>query len=143
MSVHVYLVRCRLLSDYLTQATLHKLLSFVEKCKVCPSHPDLKMVKERKGCFYFKLKPLLLKWMTILLLFFFLQGESFMSTVQISTCELLNAKTIRCAACKEYRNSLRSIYHRWSKQKSLSPSHRESTKGKTNIRWLNTPQKAK
>ena len=51
LSIHGYLVnknRCRLLSeflDHLTQATLHKLLSFVEKCKVCPSYPDLKFVK--------------------------------------------------------------------------------------------------
>ena len=113
LSVHVYLVnknRCKLLSDRLTQATLHKLLSFVEKCKVCPGHPDLKMVKERKGCFYLKLKPLLLKRMTILFFFSF-QGESFMSKVRISSCELLNAKAIRCAACKKYRNSRRSIYH--------------------------------
>ena len=150
LSIHGYLVnknRCRLLSEFpdcLTQSTLHKLLSFVEKCKVCPGHPDLKfvkMVKERKGVLLSQAQTIAAQVDDYSPVFF--QGESFMSTVRISTCELLNAKAIRCAACKKYRNSLRSIYHRWSKQKSLSPSHRESTKSKTNIRWLNTPQKAK
>ena len=150
LSIHGYLVnknRCRLLSEFpdrLTQSTLHKLLSFVEKCKVCPGHPDLKfvkMVKERKGVLLSQAQTIAAQVDDYSPVFF--QGESFMSTVRISTCELLNAKAIRCAACKKYCNSLRSIYHRWSKQKSLSPSHRESTKSKTNIRWLNTPQKAK
>ena len=41
-----------------------------------------------------------------------------------------------------YRNSLR-IYHRWVKQKSLSPSRRQSPRSKVNICCLNTPEKSK
>ena len=35
------------------------------------------------------------------------------------------------------------MYHRWLKQKSLSPSKRQSTASRPNQRWLNTPEKSK
>ena len=117
MSVHGYLVnknRCRLLSEFpdcLTQVTLHKLLSFVEKCRVCQGHPDLKfvkMVKERIGVLLAQAQTIAAQVDDYSLPFI----ESFMSTVLISTCELLNA---RCAGCNKYCNNLISIYHQWSK----------------------------
>lgn len=45
----------------------------------------------------------------------------------------------KCPSCVSYRDSLRRIYHRWLKQKSPS---RQSSTSKTNIRWLNTPEKS-
>ncbi len=63
-------------------------------------------------------------------------------TVRVSTCAVL-ADGNRCALCVSYRDSLRSMYHRWVKQKSLSPSKRQSTNSKTNLRWLSIPERSK
>ena len=46
----------------------------------------------------------------------------------------------KCQACVRYRDSLRKIYHRWQKQKSLSPLSRESN-SHTNFSLLTTPEK--
>ena len=117
LSVHGYLVnkkRCHLLSgfpDHLTQASLCSLLSLVDGCKVCPGHPDLKfvqMAQERKGVILSKNKTVAAQvddYSPV-----FLQGESFMSTVRVHTCELLVVSGVRCAVCKSYRSCLLSIY---------------------------------
>ena len=62
-------------------------------------------------------------------------------TLRVSTCELL-AQGAKCSSCVSYRNHLRPLYHNWVRQKSSSPSHRQSTTSKTNFRWLSTPERA-
>jgi hypothetical protein len=69
----------------------------------------------------------------------FEKGVWYEKTVRVSTCEML-VTGVKCSMCISYRNSIRSIYHRWMKQRR-SPSHRQSTKSRTNIRWLTTPEK--
>lgn len=50
----------------------------------------------------------------------------------------------KCSSCVSYRDhSLRSIYHRWVKQGSQSPSCRVSSTSRANIRYLNTPERVK
>ena len=71
-----------------------------------------------------------------------LNGKRYTKTVRVSSCELLTYRN-KCAACVSYQDSLRMIYHRWCKQRSLSPSHRLSTKSKINTRWLSIPEKVK
>ena len=48
---------------------------------------------------------------------FFVVGNSML---KLSTSAVL-ADGNRCALCVSYRDSLRSMYYRWVKQKSLSP----------------------
>ena len=72
----------------------------------------------------------------------FVSGEEHAKTVRVSTCEML-VNGNKCSSCISYRDSLRSMFHRWSKQKSLSPSKRQSTRSRTNMRWLTTPEKDK
>ena len=69
----------------------------------------------------------------------FVNGEEHAKTVRVSTCEML-INGNRCSFCVAYRDSLRSRFHHWL---SLSPSKRQSTRSRTNLRWLNTPEKAK
>ena len=62
---------------------------------------------------------------------------------KLSECSRVSVEGKKCASCVSYRNSLRSMYHCWLKQKSLSPSKRQSTASRTNLRWLSTPEKSK
>ena len=73
---------------------------------------------------------------------FFLSGKEHSKTVRVSACEMLITGT-KCSSCVAYRDSLRSMYHRWTKQKSLSSTKRQSTRSRTNLRWLTTPEKTK
>ena len=125
-------------------SSLQQLVSLLDICTVCPCHPDQKfieMVESKKGRLMAKngldvvarvngFSPVTLN------------GKRYNKTIRISTCEML-VHGGKCVSCVSYCDSLRPIYHRWKKQKSLSPSHQQSTESKTNIRWLSTPDKAK
>ena len=65
-----------------------------------------------------------------------LNGKHFPKTVHVMTCEVLISK-----GKFMYRNSLRTICHRWSKKKIVSPSHWQSTRSKINVCWLNAPER--
>ncbi len=150
LSIHGFLVdssRCRVLSgipEHMCPSSLEKLLKLLDKCNVCPGNPDdrfVEMVEAKKGQLMSKDG----KTVTATVDSFssvFCIGKIHAKTVRVSTCELL-ADGNRCTSCMSYRDSLRSMHHRWLKQKSLSPSKRQSTRSKTNLRWLSTPEKCK
>ena len=71
-----------------------------------------------------------------------LNGEEYPKTVRRSSCELVVNGT-KCPSCVSYRDTLRKSYHRWLKQKALSPRHRQSTSSRTALRFLSTPEKSK
>lgn len=150
LSVHGFQVdslKCRLLSgipEKLCPNSLEELLKLLDKCNICPGNPDsgyIEMVEAKRGQLMSKNR----QNVTATVDSFspvFLNGEKYAKTVRVSTCELL-VEGSKCASCVSYRDSLRSMYHRWLKQKSLSPSKRQSTRNRTNLRWLSTPEKSK
>ena len=134
LSVHgsnVNVQKCGVLSNMprkMCSSSLQQLVSLLDICTVCPGHPDQKfiqMVESKKGRLMAKngldvvtrvdgFSPVTLN------------GERYNKTIRISTFEML-VHGGKCVSCVSYRDSLRPIYHRWKKQKSLSPSHRQST----------------
>ena len=71
-----------------------------------------------------------------------LNGQTYTETIRSSRCHLL-IRGMKCSECVSYRDTLRSIHHRWSKKQNKSPSEFTSTHTHTNERWLNTPQRKK
>ena len=75
-----------------------------------------------------------------------LNGELYRQTVRTSQCEIIG-HSVKCSSCTQYRASLRSMHHRWSKRKSndqqlTSTTDSSSDTSKfTNERYLNTPEK--
>ena len=63
-------------------------------------------------------------------------------TVRVSSCELL-VKGNKSASRVSYRDSLHKTYHRYEKQKSVSPGKKKSTTNRTNFRWLKTSEHLK
>lgn len=124
----------------LSAESLANLIAVVDRCSICPGHPDenfLKMLEDKKGKLMSKNQgeistidnhsPVQMN------------GRTFSKTVRHSKCQMLVSEG-KCSTCVKYRNSLRRIYHRWSKKK-LSPRRREGTNSHTNFRHLNTPEK--
>ena len=120
------------------------LLNLLDSFKVCPGHPDkmfVDMVEAKKGRLMSKSGQSINAKVDSFSPVFF-SGEEHAKTVRVSACEMLINGT-KCSSCVAYRDSLRSMYHRWTKQKSLSPTKRQSTRSRTNLRWLTTPEKTK
>ncbi|SMN01764.1 hypothetical protein SPONN_23 [uncultured Candidatus Thioglobus sp.] len=69
-------------------------------------------------------------------------GEKYARTVRCSNCEIL-VEGGKCSSCMKYRDSLRKMYHRWQKQITSSPSHRESTSSRVNFSVLISSEKKK
>lgn len=127
----------------LTNESFLSLISVLEHSCVCPGHPDerfISMIEAKKGRLLSRDKseashidnfaPVSI------------DDKVYYKTVRCSGCELLVHKG-KCSACIHYRGTLRKIYHRWQKQKSLSPTCRESANSHTNFSLLTTPEKNK
>lgn len=69
-----------------------------------------------------------------------INGQTYCETIRASRCHLLIRGT-KCPECVSYRDTLRSMHHRWLKRQKASPSQVSSTHSHTNERWLNTPQR--
>lgn len=140
-------LKCTLLTgipEILSPSSLEEFLKLLDKYNICPGNPDsgyIEMVEAKKGQLMSKNRQNLIATVDSFSPVF-LNGEKYAKTVRVSTCELL-VEGRKCTSCVSYRNSLRSMYHRWLKQKPLSPSRRLSTRSKTNLRWLSTPEKSK
>ena len=122
---------------------LQSLVSLLDTCATCPGHPDsqfVDMVEAKKGQLMSKDSKCVSKLDDFAPVT--CDGEQYAITVRVSTCEII-VSAGKCKSCVAYRNSLRKIHHCWSKQRSCSPSdtYRSSPRSKTNVRWLNTPEK--
>ena len=131
----------RKISTKVNKDSLQQLLYLLENSTVCPGHPDeqfIEMAKAKKGKLQSK------DGTTVARLDDYsdvtLNDKVFQATVRICTCEVLVSNG-KCAKCVSYRNTLRKMRHRWSKQKSLTPTRRQSSRSKVNIRFLNTPER--
>ena len=129
--------RCSALSEIpiqLSMETLQSLLALLDTCNICAGNPDsdfVRMAEAKKGKLFSKNGDRVVA----------LVDTSSDKTVRTSKCEMV-VKSKKCTECVHYRNTLRKSYHRWKKQKS-SPHHHLSTSSKTNLRFLNTPDKIK
>ena len=121
--VHGFLVnpvKCGLLSDIPKKMCSKSLEQLLDKCHICPGNPDnsyIEMVETKKGQLMSKGR----QAVTAKIYSFspvFLKGERYIKTVRVSSCQLL-VEGNRCSTCISYRDSLRSMYSPWLKQKSL------------------------
>lgn len=118
-----------------------QLLSQLDQLRVCPGHPDphfVAMVNTRKGKITSASGDIAAYVDANCAVE--LNGQTYNETIRSSRCHLL-IRGMKCSECVSYRDTLRSIHHRWSKKQSKSPSKATSTHTHTNERWLNTPQK--
>ena len=118
-----------------------QLLSQLDQLRVCPGHPDphfVAMVNTRKGRITSASGDIAAYVDTNCAVE--LNGQTYTETIRSSRCHLL-IRGMKCSECVSYRDTLRSIHHRWSKQQNKSPSKVTSTHTHTNERWLNTPQR--
>jgi len=118
-----------------------KLLSLLGMLTVCPGHPDqhfVAMANGRKGKFTSTsggVTAYLDKNAAVEI-----NGQTYCETIRASRCHLLIRGT-KCPECVSYKDTLRSMHHRWLKRQKASPSQVSSTHSHTNERWLNTPQR--
>lgn len=125
----------------LSSTSLDSFLRLLNRCNICPGHPDpqfVQMVESKKGKLLTKdgknTAAQLDSFSTVSL-----NGEEYSKTVRTSNCQLL-VQDAKCPACIHYRSSLCRIYHRWIQLRSLQ---RQSSTSRTNLHWLNTPEKAR
>ena len=72
-----------------------------------------------------------------------LNGNIYTQTIRTSNCALLS-HSVKCSSCTQYRQTLRSMYHIWSKRqiKDVGATASSSeTKKFANERYMNTPEK--
>ena len=122
------------------ETSLQILLEKLEMLHICPGHPDkqfVEMVKSRKGQLFNssgQVGAYLESGYQITD-----NNETFTETVRTSACLVLTDKKNRCDHCTSYRDTIRSIYHRWSKQ--CDEPLAINTSSHVNERWLNIAQK--
>ena len=128
ITVHGHLVaqeQCSALFNLLVIASINdlaQLLVQVDQLRVCPGHPDphfVAMANARKGKFTSSSGDTTAYMDTNCAVE--LNGQMYTETVRSSKCHLLIRGT-KCSECVAYRDTLRSIHHRWSKKQNQSPS---------------------
>ena len=120
---------------------LQQLLSNIQHLCVCAGHPDehfLEMAESKKG-------RLLSSKGTIAAYIdrnaaVELNGQTYAATLRASKCRLLTSAS-KCPDCVAYRDTIRSMHHRWKKSSSKSSLHSTSTSSHVNEKWLNTPER--
>ena len=67
-----------------------------------------------------------------------LNGKTYAKTIRTTACQLLVRDGSKCVPCKNYRDTLRTMYNRWSKRASAVMTE---TSSHTNERFLTTPER--
>ena len=136
--------RCPSLSMFqnpLSSQDVNRLIERLDKLHVCPGHPDAHFIElaDSKGG-NFKSTNGQIKANVDSSCDVTLNGDIYSSTVRVTNCEMLVAVG-KCNACVPYRSTLRTMYNRWIKNKTCSPTKRTSSSSHVNLRWLNSPEK--
>ena len=135
--------KCQLLSN--VPVTLDKdawqcLLTILNNCSICPGNPDKDFI-EMSGCkrstFSKTGKAFVDNHVRTCV-----DGGSYTPTIRCNDCPIILMGT-KCSCCVSYRNTLRKMKARWLKQKTSSPSVRQSPSSRTNVRFLKTPERLK
>ena len=123
-------------SEKLNSQSLNALIVQLDRCTVCPGHPDkhlVDMLSSMKGKLTSRhgddIIASLDSYAPVML-----NGEVYAQTVR-------NTNSAICRHCVQYRDTLRKSFHRWQKKMSTSPSRRTATSSCTNFALLNTPEK--
>lgn len=117
-----------------------EVISLLERLNICAGHHFLKMAEARKGNFMSASGDLVafVDRNAVVQL----DGNNYAETIRVSECQLLIGTSKKCQNCVAYRSILRSMYHRWLKQQSKSPSSQVvSSTSHANDRWMCTPQR--
>ena len=128
-------------SEKLDSQSLNALLMQLDRCTVCPGHPDkhlVEMLSSMKGKLTSRhgddIVASLDSYAPVML-----NGEVYVQTIRFKSCEII-VGSAKCGHCIQYRDSLRKSFHRWEK-KEISPSRRTATSSCTNFALFNTPEK--
>ena len=112
---------------------LPKLLSQLDQINVCPGHPDkhfVIMAKSKKGKLLNSAGDVAAYIDDFEVSF---ENQKLPETVRTSGCLILT-KNSKCSQCTSYQQTLRSLYHGWSKRQSISPS--KIMNSHVNEKWL-------
>ena len=126
---HEITTSCSILETFpsrLSEETFSKLLAKLDSASICMGQPDADfvcMVTAKKGMVVSRDGKIACT----------VDNNTYLKTVRTSDCEILCAAE-KCCACKNYRATLRSMYHRWNKKSRCSSDF-------TNERYMNTPEK--
>ena len=129
--------------DKLTPAALNDLMAVLEKCSVCPGHPDkhfVEMAQSKKG----ELKSSDGKTVVATVDQYapvYVSGQKYDSTVRCTKCTIIVQDKIKCSSCVAYRGTLRKAYHHWTDKLNSSPDRCTAPSRHVNFRFLSTPQK--
>ena len=94
----------------LDRNSLSELLSKLDMLRVCPGHPDthlVRMLRAKKGKIISPEGKIVCFVHSASVEF---NGKSYQETLRLSNCELLST-SMKCSICKNYRGTLRSMYH--------------------------------
>ena len=124
----------------ITSASLQDLVATINEYHVCPGNPDshfVSMLVQRKGRITSndgRITAILDNDGVIV------NKQFHDKTVRASSCQKIT-KGSRCCDCETYRNTLRSLYSKLLKSKSMSKA--TNTTSHTNDRYLSTPERRK
>lgn len=130
------------ISDHLNSKTAAvKLMVALNTTNVCAGHPDLHL------CSFIEAKHNKLTCKNGNVVAYLdttccvtLNGETYQQTIRTASCQLL-VHGVKCAACVEYRSSLRALHNRWMKRKNWSPSTHIAPGSHTALCRLTTPER--
>lgn len=130
------------ISDHLNSKTAAvKLMVALNTTNVCAGHPDLHL------CSFIEAKHNKLTCENGNVVAYLdttccvtLNGETYQQTIRTASCQLL-VHGVKCAACVEYRSSLRALHNRWMKRKNRSPSTHIAPGSHTALCRLTTPER--
>ena len=116
-----------------TAQSLQNLLEKVENGTVCSGNTDaefVEMINSKRG------KATAADGKTTVA---YVEGDGESETVRTTACRIL-INGGKCDICSQYRSTLRKARSRWLAKKS-SPERRTSSSSRTNIRYLDTPER--
>ena len=114
------------------------LMHLLDQIQVCPGHPDehfVKMTRAKKGQLISSSGDIAAYIDSSAHVE--LNGHNYSPTVTSSKCHILTP-AMKCLECVSYRDTIRSIHHRWQKR---PPSKLISTHNHVNERQLTTPER--
>ena len=128
----IYVHMCPLLSKISTKLSKKSsynscVLSLLDNSVVCPGDPDeqfMEMAKAKKGNLLSRDGKLVARvddYSPVML-----NGDTYQVQRTVSDISIL-VSSGKCSKCVSFRSTLRMMRHRWSKQKSLTPTHHQSS----------------
>ena len=109
--------------DKRTPAALNDLMAVLEKCSLCPGHPDKHFV-EMAQCKKGELRSSDSKTVVTTVDQYapvYVSDQKYDSTVRCTKCTVIVQDKLKCSSCVAYRGTLCKTYHRWTDKLNSSP----------------------